>query len=318
MTESPFDTKIARTGGRISGPWRSPRNMLSAQSYDGHASIHDDATAQKLGFAAATIEGPTHFSQFEPLAVSIWRETWFESGCLSASYKAACYEGEEVAAHIECDPDNPDRAAIFMTKRDGTEVLRGTASVRGNAPTALDEKLAAIGEPDPLRVILQDVTIGMKRARTAVRMGFDDLMGDLYPFTLAQKLDRITERSAWNNAEADTPWGCPILPLEMVSVLIHHVASGDPWPLRQPRVDLFVDQEIRLHRGPVLADRDYEIEREVVAISQSPRTESMWVQTRLFEPGGDQPVATMLLNTASMKDSYPRYAEERASIEGAA
>jgi len=318
MTHDAFDTAISVDGNRISGPWRSPRNMLSAQSYDGHASIHDDATAQKLGFAAATIEGPTHFSQFEPLAAAVWGSAWFESGCLSASYKAACYEGEEVAAHLERDPDDGNRASIFMTKRDGTEVLRGTASVAGGAPTALDEKLAAIGEPDPLRVILQDVAIGMKRPRTGVRMDFDEPMGELYPFTLAQKLERITERSAWNMAGAGTPWGSPVLPLEMVSVLIHHVASSDPWPLKQPRVDLFVDQEICLHRGPVLAGRDYEIEREVVAISQSRRTESMWVRTRLFEPAGDVPIATMLLNTASMKDSYPPYAEERASIEAAA
>lgn len=318
MTSEIFGTSISVDGNRISGPWRSPRNMLSAQSYDGHASIHDDATAQKLGFAAATIEGPTHFSQFEPLASSLWGAEWYESGCLSASYKTACYEGEEVAAHLERDPDDGKLAVIFMTKRDGTEVLRGTASIRGATPTALDEKLAAIGDPDPLRVILKDVAIGMKRPRTSVRMDFDEPMGELYPFTLAQKLERITERSVWNTAGADTPWGSPVLPLEMVSVLIHHVASSDPWPLMQPRVDLFVDQEICLHQGPVLAGRDYEIEREVVAISQSRRTESMWVRTGLFEPAGDAPIATMLLNTASMKDSYPHYAAERAAIEGAA
>ena len=64
-----FDTKIEATDTELVGPWRSPRQMLQAQSYDSHASIHDDATAQKLGFQGGTIEGPTHFSQFVPLCV---------------------------------------------------------------------------------------------------------------------------------------------------------------------------------------------------------------------------------------------------------
>lgn len=315
MTSEIFGTPIERSGTRISGPFRSPKNMLGEQSYDGHASIHDDATAQKLGFAAATIEGPTHFSQFEPLGVAAWGSHWFSSGCLSASYKAACYEGEEVSAHLEIDPENGDRATIYMTKRDGTEVLRGTASVRGGGPTALDDKLAGLGPADQHRVILEKVAVGMKRLRVAVRMDPDRAMGDLYPFTLRQKLERVTERSAWNMPDADTPWGSPVLPLEMVSVLVHHVASDDPWPLKSPRVDLFVDQEIRLENGPVLAGHDYELEREVVGISQSRRTESMWVRTKIFEPGTDRLVASMLLNTASMKDSYPAYDGERQAIE---
>ena len=62
-----FDTEIAESDGVLTGPWRQPKQMLHAQTYDSHASIHDDATAQKLGFQGGTIEGPTHFSQFAPL-----------------------------------------------------------------------------------------------------------------------------------------------------------------------------------------------------------------------------------------------------------
>ena len=65
-----FDTIITETPEAIAGPWRRPHQMLHAQVYDSHASIHDDATAQKLGFQGGTIEGPTHFSQFAPLCAS--------------------------------------------------------------------------------------------------------------------------------------------------------------------------------------------------------------------------------------------------------
>ncbi len=68
MTEPAFDTEILETRAiGSSGRGASPTQMLQAQAYDSHASIHDDATAQKLGFQGGTIEGPTHFSQFAPL-----------------------------------------------------------------------------------------------------------------------------------------------------------------------------------------------------------------------------------------------------------
>ena len=69
MTEPAFTTELLERDHLLVGPWRSPKQMLHAQVYDSHASIHDDATAQKLGFQGGTIEGPTHFSQFAPLLV---------------------------------------------------------------------------------------------------------------------------------------------------------------------------------------------------------------------------------------------------------
>jgi hypothetical protein len=49
-----FDTPLV-----ISGPLRKPRQMLADQEYGGHTSIHDDSMAEKLGFRAGPIEGPT-------------------------------------------------------------------------------------------------------------------------------------------------------------------------------------------------------------------------------------------------------------------
>src|SRR5512147_24169 len=143
-----FDTEISETADSLIGPWRRPRQMLQAQVYDSHASIHDDATAQKLGFKGGTIEGPTHFSQFAPLGEHLWGQAWFESGCLSAHYRAVCYEGEEVQAIVSKPPAGARQCQIQMVKRDGTEVLRGTASVGDpSAPTALEARL---GELKPL------------------------------------------------------------------------------------------------------------------------------------------------------------------------
>ena len=162
MTEAAFTTEILESGNLLVGPWRSPKQMLHAQVYDSHASIHDDATAQKLGFQGGTIEGPTHFSQFAPLCERIWGQAWFETGCLSAHYRNPAFEGEEVQANIEKPKPGQTICAIGMTKRDGTEILRGTASVGGDGTeTALHRRL---GELKPLAdpVILADLKVGMK------------------------------------------------------------------------------------------------------------------------------------------------------------
>ena len=88
-----FNIEIAESNGLLTGPWRQPKQMLNAQTYDSHASIHDDATAQKLGFQGGTIEGPTHFSQFAPLCERVWGKAWFETGCLSAHYRNPAFDG---------------------------------------------------------------------------------------------------------------------------------------------------------------------------------------------------------------------------------
>ncbi len=59
-----------------------------------------------------------------------------------------------------------------------------------------------------------------------------------------------------------------------------------------------------------------ELEREVVALSGSRRTESLWVRTTVFAPPSSRPVATMLLNLANIKDSLPGYAETHAALYG--
>ncbi|BAR59851.1 hypothetical protein NK6_6700 [Bradyrhizobium diazoefficiens] len=315
MTADAFDTEITETAEALIGPWRQPRQMLHAQVYDAHASIHDDATAQKLGFKGGTIEGPTHFSQFAPLGARLWGQAWFESGCLSAHYRSVCYEGEEVQAILSKPLPGASQCQIQMVKRDGTEVLRGTASVgEPHAATALETRLTEL-KPLADPVILREVTVAQTSKRQPVRMAFDQTMGDLYPFSLRQKLAVITENSPYYSG-SDHPWGRAIIPMEMLSVLFQYRSKDDPLPAKGPAVGLFADQEIRLVKGPLFVDEGYEVEREVVALSGSRRTESAWVKTRVFDKTGTM-VATMLLNMATLKDSYAPYEEEYRRLYGA-
>ncbi len=315
MIVSAFDTEITETAEALIGPWRQPRQMLHAQVYDAHASIHDDATAQKLGFKGGTIEGPTHFSQFAPLGAKLWGQAWFESGCLSAHYRSACYEGEEVQAILSKPLPGTRQCQIQMVKRDRTEVLRGTASVGdADVATALETRLTEL-KPLADPVILRDVKVAHTSKRQSVRMALDQNMGDLYPFSLRQKLAVITENSPYYSG-ADNPWGRAIIPMEMLSVLFQYRSKDDPLPTKGPAVGLFADQEIRLVKGPLFVDEEYSVEREVVMLSGSRRTESAWVKTRVFDKAGAI-AATMLLNMATLKDSYAPYEEEYRQLYGA-
>ena len=59
--------------------------------------------------------------------------------------------------------------------------------------------------------------------------------------------------------------------------------------------------------GPLLVGEDYLIRREVVALSESKRTESYWVLSRIYDASGEVLKAEMLLNHATLKHSYANY-----------
>ncbi|MFW5825367.1 MAG: hypothetical protein ACOCVV_10430 [Marinobacter sp.] len=298
----------------LCGPLREPRQMLADQEYSGHTSIHDDSMAEKLGFQAGPIEGPTHFSQFAPLLAEVWGKDWFERGCFSAHFQNMVVEGEQVRAFIERPVPGATRIRAWAEKADGTPVLEASASLGpDDGDTLLDQRMAKLRAPEKL-VILSDLKVGMKGKKDeTVRMDPDQNMGKLYPFSLNQKLERITENSPWYSDGATTPWGRAIIPLEMVSVLAEYTSKEAGFPVKQPAVGLFADQEIRMVDGPLFVGENYLIRREIVALSESRRTESYWVRSRIYDASGEKLKAEMLLNHATLKHSYPHYEEEAAS-----
>jgi len=299
-----FDSKLT-----LCGPLRRPRQMLAEQEYGGHSSIHDDAMAEKLGFRAGPIEGPTHFSLFDPLMLQIWGQSWFERGCVSAHYQNMVVEGEETRAYATLPPPGATTTRIWAEKADGTPVLEASASLGPDSgETLLEQRMAALRPPEKL-LILEDLKVGMVGAADEkVRMDADQHMGALYPFSLAQKLAVITEPSAWYADPKASPWGRPIIPTEMVSVLAEYSSRQAQWPVKGPVVGLFADLEIRMINGPLFVGEDYLLRREIAALSESRRTESYWVRTRIYDAAGRSPKAEVLLNHAVLKESYAGYA----------
>ena len=299
-----FDTEIVRDGESWTGPLRAPAQMLAEQEYAGHTSVHDDETAARLGLAGAPIEGPTHFSQIDPLAVERWGQAWFEQGCVSSRFLNMVVEGEHVRAALE--PVTATLARVTVEKADATPVLTGTASIGLDDPTELDERRRrGLGDPGKLHIVDQ-LELGMQvSVPEPVIMGFDDHNGSLYPFTLAQKLERITECSSWYRPDGDSPWGRPIVPTEMISVIAHR--SNAHFPVRGPAIGLFIDLEVRFVDGPVFVDRPYSVQHTVVGVGQSKRVESYWTESTITDAESGVHAATVLLHQGVFKASYAEY-----------
>ncbi len=301
-----FSTPLDRSDETLTGPFRAPVQMLAEQSYDDHLSVHDEATAGSLGLSGAPIEGPTHFSQFDPIGVKLWGNAWFETGCISSHFSTMVVEGQQVQASATTTSETT--ASIIATRDDGETVLTGSLSVSPHGRTALEERLANRRDPGELFIVDQLSEGMVSSAPIDTSMDLATGNGPLYPFSLQRKLEGITERSHWYDS-GDNPWGRPIVPMEMLSVLANKV--GDRWPIRQPSLGLFLDLEVRLEGTPVFVDETYVVEREVVGLSASRRVESYWTRSTLTEKSSGRHAATVLLHSGVFKDSYPDYPAEK-------
>ena len=296
----------------ISGPVRAPRQMLAEQTYGGHMSVHDEESAAKLGLSGAPIEGPTHFSQFEPLLSSLWGDEWFSHGCLSSHFLNMVVEGEGVQASVTVANAGARSVRIDATKTDGSPVLTGSASVGpDHPPTALAPRVQKLlDSPTPHLHIVDLMHVGQQGAEVEeITVTYDQAYGALYPFSLQQKLDKITESCWYFDPEfaADNPWGKAIVPIEMLSVLSGSASSKTGFTTRQPSMGLFVDLEVRLLGTPVFVGNTYRVEHEIVAMGESRRTESYWTSSNLVDVVTEQTAANVLLHHGVFKDSYPGY-----------
>ena len=316
MTETIWNAHCIEENETISGPFRMPRQMLSAQEYSGHLSIHDENQAASLGFSGAPIEGPTHFSQFDPLLHKIWGDQWFEYGCISTHFKNIVVEGEEVQAFVSKPPDGANSTRIWALKRSGDIILEGTASIGPDHPeTELDRIMTSRPTPSNL-VILEKAKVGARSSTgIPVKIEMDQHLGNNYPFSLNEKLDKITEYCDWYRPEIaiNSPWGKAIIPMEMVNPLVSFSADFLP-QAKQPSVGLFADLEIKMIKGPLFVGEEYLLQREIVGLGESRRTESMWLKTSIRSFKTNELVASTLLNSAVLKDSYANYNEEAKEL----
>jgi hypothetical protein len=287
MTTNVQETEIREQDGVLIGPLRVPRNL----AHDQRGSIHDDATAQKLGFRGGAVAGSIHMEQFPPLLVRAFGQRWFETGSLSTYFRNATMGGEPVRAFVEQPPRGASdvQVRVWMERDDGTLVLEGTASAGAPPqPSMIQRKLAEPREPGEQR-ILHDLKPGAVQPVLA-RISAEETR---------PRLKEITQPMGWYTGAS--PWGGAIANPGLVVHLLVSLQRSIPIG-RAGAVGLYGAIEVRHLRGPVLMDHEYEVSGRVLAVGQTPKTEYLWYESTASEPGGDG-VATMTMMLRFMKAS---------------
>lgn len=278
----PFE--VTRADGWACGPWRRPTNNSSHEA----GTIHDDATAKDLGFRSGTVAGSIHMEQFVPLLLHVLGAEWQQTGSLSLWFREPSIDGEKVRAQVAESGDG--RRQVCMRREDGSEVLSGTASVGTDDQGALRQRLAAM-RPGEAPRILAPLEAGFRAAHIPTRVPRADV---------DRRLPIITECLAEFSMEGPRSWA----PL---SAAVHAMrVFEERLPIAQTGfVGLFGGIEWQWLAGPMRIDRPYEVQGQVVAITDSPRSEMLWTETVLHDPALGRDVARMLMLSRLLKDSSP-------------
>ena len=325
----------------LRGEWRRPPNDLQLQKVGGgHKAIHDDETAAKIGFGKAPIHGTVHWSQFTPLLIKAFGPAWFETGSISVHFVTPVSHLEPTRAFMSKpvaagESGNGLVAEIWMEHVDGRVVLNGTASV-GVKPNDIEstaKNRMAKAKPIEGNLVFARHPIGTKSTNIeTARIDFQQTIGPLFPFSLNEKLECITEWHPWFSEDAGgkSPWGQPILPPECLNAIMLGLCGtreasewpgipGDSWlenliSGRTP-VGLFGGCEVWLHAGPVCPGVEYDVTREIVGKGETRGTEYEWIRTYLWEKGTKKLVAEMTLQNMMLKGSFEGYQELRAKSD---
>ena len=277
--------------GGLTGPVRRPTNA----SRDAKGSIHDDATAQKLGFKGGTVAGSIHMEQFPPLLAQALGDDWYRTGSLSTYFLNATTDGEPVQAFIGPVSDRPEggrRADVWMIdETTGLKVLEGSASVGPPDQDAdLRVRIPMVRPPGELR-LLKSSKVGDVVTDIPVRV------------TLERSLERVTliteDLPAYHDAK---PFGEIVCAPTMVVDAMRSVEV----PLWRPSsnyVGLFGAIEVQMLDGPMFVDHDYLCDGRVLALSDSPKTEVIWYENTLKDAKDKRPVAQMILMSRLLKAS---------------
>jgi hypothetical protein len=264
------------------GPIRTPAN----RSMDASGSIHDDATAQRLGFRGGTVAGNVHLDQFPPLLVDAYGQRWFERGTLSMYFRAPTTDREPVIA-----VHNRVSDAAFIVTPTGSVVAEGEAGVDIAAGTTqLRRRDRRPTEPSTL-TLLHDVRLGTDIDAGPTSVDHGRQMALLAgPDLLTEPLDWYRDASPWG-----PPIACPSVAVDTLWAPFEQRLRGTVGRA----VGLYGAIELAFHRGPLVVGADYALHGRIVAVSDSPRTEIFWAETEASDERG--PVATLLMMIRLLK-----------------
>jgi hypothetical protein len=288
--------EIEARDGLIVGPLRRSVNNASAVA----GSIHDDATATRLGFRGGTVAGSIHMELFPPLLLRAFGARWFERGTLSLYFVNATTDREAVRAFVREPPPaaRDAQVEVWIEREDGMRVAEGTASV---------------GEPgEKTALATRDLTRfaeGEYRILAGVRPGasLGEHKGSIARADQDARRELTTDPLDWYFGES--PWGGSVLTPTTAVQLLYRQPAAVLGAGAGRVVGLFGAIELRHVNGPLRVDREYQITGEVIALGQSPRTEYAWFESAADDEPGVR-VAELRMLLRYMKGSSERWSGE--------
>ncbi len=281
------------SSGQTAGAWRRPVNIARAAE----GTIHHDETAQSLGLRGGTVAGSIHMEQFAPLLIGLFGPEWRATGGLSLFFLQPTTDGEPVrccAGPVQA-AGALRRCEVWMESEAGQRVMEGSAHVGGCDPeSALKQRLRQVRPARALRIL------AAARVGAAVR-------------DVATRIDaaRLADYVAGRDDPAYTALGRSadgraMLPANLVVDAFRAVEAGLV-PINDEFVGLYGAIEIEHLAGPILADTDYRVSGRILALGESPKTETIWYEADLSE--GGRPIARFLHMSRLLKASSPLWAQ---------
>jgi hypothetical protein len=273
----------------VRGELRVPVNS-AAQS---RGSIHDDATASKLGFKGGTVAGSIHMDQFAPVVLKLYGEDWWKQGNMSFYFRQATVDREPVRAFGKAgDP----HARLWMENESGALIAEGTASCKGSDDdtTAVERlmKSQTHAAPGGLK-ILSNVKVGDEVTGLEVTVPREAVI---------RRMETITEHLPEYDGEK------AILPPSMMVHLFRGSAQEKLYKTDGSAVGLFGAIELQSINGPTRCETPYQVRAKVLALSESPKTENVWYRAWAADPATGKDVCSMLMYLRYMKGSSKHYA----------
>jgi hypothetical protein len=230
--------------------------------------------------------------QLVPLLLELYGDDWWRRGNISSYFRQATVDREPVRAFASAGEPH---ARLWMENEAGDLIAECTASCQGtDADTAVERlmKSQTTAAPGALRIL------------SKVKPG-DEITGLEVSVTrkaLDARLEHITESlPAYQGSHA-------ILPPSMNVALFRGSAQEALYKTDGPAVGLFGAIELQAIDGPLRADTTYRVRAQVLALSESPKTENVWYRAWAADPKTGADVSSMLMYLRYMKASSERYA----------
>lgn len=279
---------LANEATDLVGPLRVPRNSARQA---GSGSIHDDATASKLGFKGGTVAGSLHMDQFAPLVAQLYGDDWWSKGNMSFYFRQATVDQEPVRAFARAGEPH---ARLWMENESHALIAEGAASCRGHDEGTVVENLMKSqthAEPSGLK-ILSGVKPGDEVTGLEVTVPRE---------AVDRRLETITEHLPQYDGEK------AILPPSMMVHLFRGSAQEKLYRTDGFAVGLFGAIELQSISGPTRCETPYLVRAKVVALSESPKTENVWYRAWAADPATGADVCSMLMYLRYMKASSKHY-----------